>query len=62
MVVTHEHELARHFNKRVITIDHGTVVDDTAAEGDFIENAFDDDDDALSDPDALEEDAEEVEV
>ena len=62
VVVTHEHELARHFNKRVITIDHGTVVDDTAAEGDFIENAFDDDDDALSDPDALEEDAEEVEV
>lgn len=63
VVVTHEHELARHFNKRVITIDHGTVVGDSADEGDFIENAFEEDDeDALSEDDALEEDAEEVEV
>ena len=29
VVVTHEHELARQFNKRVITIDHGHLVDDT---------------------------------
>lgn len=63
VVVTHEHELARHFNKRVITIDHGTVVGDSADEGDFIENAFkEDDENALSEDDALEEDAEEVEV
>lgn len=40
VVVTHEHELARHFNKRVITIDHGTVIADTAKGDDFIENAF----------------------
>ena len=30
VVVTHEHELARRFSKRVIRIDHGNVVDDTA--------------------------------
>ena len=29
VVVTHEHELARHFSKRVITIDHGNVIDDS---------------------------------
>ena len=30
VVVTHEHELARRFSKRVIRIDHGSVVGDTA--------------------------------
>ena len=30
VVVTHEHELARRFSKRVIRIDHGNVVGDTA--------------------------------
>ena len=30
VVVTHEHELARHFGKRVITIENGTVVDDSS--------------------------------
>ncbi|WP_395151340.1 cell division ATP-binding protein FtsE [uncultured Allofournierella sp.] len=30
VVVTHEHELARHFNKRVITINRGNVVGDSA--------------------------------
>ncbi len=29
VVVTHEHELARHFSKRVITIDHGSVIGDS---------------------------------
>lgn len=29
VVVTHEHDLARHFSKRVITIDHGSVVGDS---------------------------------
>lgn len=28
VVVTHEHDLAHQFNKRIITIDHGTVVKD----------------------------------
>lgn len=28
VVVTHEHDLAHQFNKRIITIDHGTVVGD----------------------------------
>lgn len=28
VVVTHEHDLAHRFNKRIITIDHGTVVGD----------------------------------
>ena len=28
VVVTHEHELAYRFSKRIITIDHGTVVGD----------------------------------
>ncbi|MFV0414160.1 MAG: cell division ATP-binding protein FtsE [Oscillospiraceae bacterium] len=28
VVVTHEHELAQRFSERIITIDHGTVVDD----------------------------------
>lgn len=30
VVVTHEHELAQRFNKRIITIDHGEVVRDTS--------------------------------
>lgn len=29
LVVTHEHELVRQFNKRVIVIDHGRVKSDT---------------------------------
>lgn len=29
VVVTHEHDLARRFNKRVVTIDHGSVIGDT---------------------------------
>ena len=33
VVVTHEHELARKFDKRIITIDHGRVVDDCAGVG-----------------------------
>lgn len=33
VVVTHEHDLARRFNKRVITIDHGSVVGDTDVPG-----------------------------
>ena len=31
VVVTHEHELAHKFNKRIITIDHGTVLSDAQA-------------------------------
>lgn len=34
VVVTHEHELARHFNKRVITINRGNVVGDSADDTD----------------------------
>ncbi|MBE5038010.1 cell division ATP-binding protein FtsE [Subdoligranulum sp. DSM 109015] len=30
VVVTHEHELVHRFNKRVVTIDHGHIVSDTA--------------------------------
>lgn len=30
VVVTHEHDLAQRFNKRIITIDHGEVVRDTS--------------------------------
>lgn len=38
LVVTHEHDLVRHFHQRVIEIDHGRVVGDTAAKnGDFDE-------------------------
>lgn len=33
VVVTHEHDLARRFNKRVVTIDHGSVVGDTEIPG-----------------------------
>lgn len=33
VVVTHEHELAKRFNKRVITIDHGMVLNDGAKSG-----------------------------
>ncbi|MEF9975677.1 MAG: cell division ATP-binding protein FtsE [Oscillospiraceae bacterium] len=33
VVVTHEHELAHRFNKRIITIDHGEVVRDTTGMG-----------------------------
>ena len=29
VMVTHEHELVEHFNKRVIRIDHGQVADDS---------------------------------
>ncbi len=30
VVVTHEHDLAQRFSERIITIDHGSVVDDVA--------------------------------
>lgn len=33
VVVTHEHELAHRFNKRIITIDHGVVTSDAAGPG-----------------------------
>lgn len=33
VVVTHEHELAQRFAERIITIDHGLVVDDVLQEG-----------------------------
>ncbi|MDL2323836.1 cell division ATP-binding protein FtsE [Ruminococcaceae bacterium OttesenSCG-928-A16] len=33
VVVTHEHELAQRFSERIITIDHGTVVDDVWQKG-----------------------------
>ena len=36
VVVTHEHDLAKRFNKRVITIDHGNVVDDSARVGEVL--------------------------
>ena len=50
VVVTHEHELAHRFNKRVVTIDHGRIVSDTAhpevaeayqAAGGVLPNEFD---------------------
>lgn len=36
VVVTHEHDLVRRFNKRVITIDDGVVVDDCAGIGEVL--------------------------
>lgn len=36
VVVTHEQDLARRFNKRVITIDHGNLVDDCASVGEVL--------------------------
>lgn len=33
VVVTHEHELAQRFAERIITIDHGVVVDDVVQKG-----------------------------
>ena len=36
VVVTHEHDLAKRFNKRVITIDHGLVVDDSSRIGEVL--------------------------
>ncbi len=51
IVVTHEHELVREFGKRVITIDHGGVVSDSANaasdeyyEDDSTDGYYDDDD------------------
>jgi cell division transport system ATP-binding protein len=44
LVVTHEHELVREFNQRVITIDHGRVVGDTL-NGNASGSGYDDDDD-----------------
>ncbi|MGN0453992.1 MAG: cell division ATP-binding protein FtsE [Ruminococcus sp.] len=39
LVVTHEHDLVRHFHKRVIEIDKGRIVGDTAkSDEDFDEN------------------------
>lgn len=34
VVVTHEHDLAQRFSERIITIDHGAVVDDALQKGD----------------------------
>lgn len=39
VVVTHEHELARHFSKRVITIDHGNVIGDSQNRQDATDEA-----------------------
>lgn len=36
LVVTHEHELVKSFNKRVITIDEGRVVSDTGAQETYV--------------------------
>lgn len=41
LVVTHEHELVREFNQRVITIDKGKVISDTADGSTFGEMAYD---------------------
>ena len=37
LVVTHEHDLVRHFHQRVIELDHGRVVGDSASNDDFDE-------------------------
>lgn len=44
LVVTHEHELVREFNQRVITIDHGRVVGDTL-NGSVSRPGYEEDDD-----------------
>jgi cell division transport system ATP-binding protein len=49
IVVTHEHELVREFHKRVITIDHGRVIGDTAAKQNFNGYYEDDSDDGYYD-------------
>ncbi len=41
LVVTHEHELVREFNQRVVTIDHGKVIGDTRS-GRFATGASED--------------------
>lgn len=45
LVVTHEHELVREFNQRVITIDHGRIIGDTEDNyvGSHISEEYDDD-------------------
>ena len=46
LVVTHEHELVREFNQRVVTIDHGKIIGDTKS-GRFavgVSGDYDDDD------------------
>lgn len=40
LVVTHEHDLVRHFHKRVVELDHGRVVGDSAAGDDITEEDF----------------------
>lgn len=37
LVVTHEHDLVRHFHKRVVELDKGRVVGDSAANDDVTE-------------------------
>lgn len=37
LVVTHEHDLVRHFHKRVVELDHGKVVGDSAENDDITE-------------------------
>ena len=38
IMVTHEHELVREFNRRVVLIDNGSIVSDTADDYDFAES------------------------
>ena len=49
LVVTHEHELVREFNQRVITIDKGEVISDTATMPFVYEEPEDADDDTMID-------------
>ena len=52
LVVTHEHELVREFNQRVVTIDHGKIIGDTKS-GRFavgVSGDYDDDDYSADSP------------
>ena len=40
LVVTHEHDLVRHFNKRVIEIEKGRVISDTKKEAEDLDLSF----------------------
>lgn len=59
LVVTHAHELVREFNQRVITIDKGEVVSDTAAMPLVYEEPETPDDEPLTDITAAEQPSEE---
>lgn len=43
LVVTHEHELVRHFNKRVIEIEKGRVISDSKSDTESLEVNYSDD-------------------